>query len=137
MKKYKLVMPETMTLEQHIDLMKHGLENLYKSNGDSECIEENETGVNWNEHIPKEWLHEVKEPVTADQWMTSIAGTGKIWSLIEAFQAGEKNQKLRHREKVNKETAYNRGGSLFSMGHSEIFEKGWNECKKSHGLDCE
>ena len=139
-------MPETITLEQHINLMKHGLENLYKSNGDSEYIEENGTVINWNEHIPKEWLQEVKEPVDADDaWEdykeAVFRSTGKGKCYRDGFTEGEENQKLRHvgTKTCNESWAeykkyWNIAGSFMA---DRRYKSGWEACKKSHGLDCD
>ena len=47
------------------------------------------------------------------------------------FKKGEENQKLRHKETTTVKDSLKK----YKPYNDESFEKGWQACKKSHGLD--
>ena len=129
-KRYKLVMPQMLTLKQFIVLMNAGLNDLYKSDGD--------IYANWHPDIPKEWLHEVKEQSPARKWFKNrfISNAERDFKdvVIEAFEAGQNE----HKETITCAEAwgkYNGNWANIDLAmRKNRFEAGWEHCKKSHNL---
>lgn len=96
--------------------------------------------------FPEDWLQEIKEPMTAEEWINGVVieseNISHEYSLremaIKAFTAGEANERLKHEPKQSVLEAFKSlHPNLRPEGAFEYFDLGWHANEKNRGFESE
>lgn len=146
MKKYRLKIPEM--IEKRHAWIAHALQLE-----DMTILEnftfETQHGTGCFCDIPESWLEEINDhPVTAYEWLRSefperydrgvYIDTGGYHdaNMLDAFRAGEKNERKRHRAKTSVKEAWIHDNTVRKKNLDfERYKRVWKDCLKSHNLE--
>ena len=97
--------------------------------------------------IPKDWLEEIKKPMSPEKWVEDRFDIGYKCELrseyIETFKAGEENNELKHIEQKTVVEWWENYGNGDPGPGCETYDGNWvrtaifncwRACKKSHSL---